>query len=191
MQLRGNKPGSSSLEDLENWLKGRTIAELYALIDDLTDEDIKFLGEGVGYNLRLAEYGLEHGSGLGIGKTLDSLVRQQLLKKDMVLAAKILTSSASDARMSGVRIPAMSSAGSGNHGLTATLPIWAVKDYLDCDQRCVLEAVGLSHIITAFVKAYTGRLSALCGCSIAAGAGGRLLALLICWGGVYTILPGP
>ncbi len=89
----------------------------------------------------------------------------------MVLAAKILTSAASDARMAGVKLPAMSSAGSGNHGLTATLPIWAAKDFLDCKPRDVLEAIGLCHLLTAYIKAFTGRLSAVCGCSVAAGAG--------------------
>jgi L-cysteine desulfidase len=73
--------------------------------------------------------------------------------------------------MAGVPLPAMSSAGSGNHGLTATLPIWAVKDYIECEKKTVLEAIGISHIITAYVKAFTGRLSAVCGCSVAAGAG--------------------
>ena len=89
----------------------------------------------------------------------------------MMISARILTSAASDARMAGVKLPAMSSAGSGNHGLTATLPIWAVKDYVECDRKTILESIGLSHIVTAYVKAHTGRLSAVCGCSIAAGAG--------------------
>jgi L-cysteine desulfidase len=65
----------------------------------------------------------------------------------------------------------MSSAGSGNHGLTAILPIWAIKDFIDHDKETVLRAIALSHIITAYVKAHTGRLSAVCGCSVAAGAG--------------------
>lgn len=73
--------------------------------------------------------------------------------------------------MAGVKLPAMSSAGSGNHGLTAVLPIWAVKEFIECEKKSILEAIGLSHIITAYVKAHTGRLSAVCGCSIAAGAG--------------------
>jgi L-cysteine desulfidase len=169
---RGNVgDGQGTLGDLEAWLKGLSLAELFALIDDLDDEDVAFLKEGVQFNVRLAEYGLKHGCGLGVGKTLDRLARQRLIQRDMVLSAKILTSAASDARMAGVKMPAMSSAGSGNHGLTAILPIWAVKDYVECDERTVFEAIGLSHIITAFVKAYTGRLSAVCGCSIAAGAG--------------------
>ena len=171
LSKRSNGDSKGELFDLEAWLRELSLPELLGLVDDLDTEDIRFLEEGVQYNLRLADYGLKHGSGLGVGKTLDRLVRQQLIEKDMILAAKILTSAASDARMSGVKMPAMSSAGSGNHGLTAILPIWAVKDYLECDKRDVFEAIALSHIITAFIKAYTGRLSALCGCSIAAGAG--------------------
>ncbi len=156
---------------VEAWLKELPFSRLLELIEDLDVEDLAFLEEGVRYNLRLAEYGLKHASGLGIGMTLERLVRQKLIKKDMIISARILTSAASDARMAGVKMPAMSSAGSGNHGLTATLPIWAVKDYIECDHKTVLESIGLSHLVTAYVKAYTGRLSAVCGCSIAAGAG--------------------
>jgi L-cysteine desulfidase len=109
---------------------------------------------------------------MGVGVTLERRVREGLLKRDMMLAARILTSAASDARMAGAKLPAMSSSGSGNHGLAAILPIWAVKDYVVWeDERRILRAVALSHIVTAYVKAHTGRLSAVCGCSIAAGAG--------------------
>jgi len=90
----------------------------------------------------------------------------------MMLSARILASSACDARMSGVKMPAMSSAGSGNHGLTAILPIWAVREYVHgVDEKVVLEGIALSHIVTGYIKAHTGRLSAVCGCSIAAGSG--------------------
>lgn len=184
---RGDGRSKSALDDLEAWLRGLFLAELFGFIDDLDAEDLRFLEEGVRFNLRLAEYGLKHGCGLGVGKTLDRLVRQRLIRKDMILAAKILTSAASDARMAGVKMPAMSSAGSGNHGLTAILPIWAVKDYLECDRRAVLEAIGLSHIITAFVKAHTGRLSALCGCSIAAGAGATAGVTYLLGGSLHHI----
>ena len=171
--LAGGKNGGqkSKLLRVEAWLKQLSLADLVELLDDLDDDDFSFLEEGVQYNMRLAEYGLKHGSGLGIGKTLERLVRQGLIRKDMIVASRILTAAASDARMAGVSLPAMSSAGSGNHGLTAILPIWAVKDYIECDSQVVLEAIGISHIITAYIKAHTGRLSAVCGCSVAAGAG--------------------
>jgi len=166
-----NNGQKSNLMDVEAWLKQLNLSDLVELLDDLDDDDFAFLEEGVQYNMRLAEYGLKYGSGLGIGKTLERLSRQGLIRKDMVVASRILTAAASDARMAGVSLPAMSSAGSGNHGLTAILPIWAVKDYIECDGKVVLEAIAISHIITAYVKAHTGRLSAVCGCSVAAGAG--------------------
>ena len=167
----GSGDGKRRLADLEAWLKGLSLDQLLELLDDLDDEDLKFLKSGVDVNMRLADYGLKHGPGLGVGRTMERLVRQGLMKRDMITAARILASSAADARMSGVKLPAMSSAGSGNHGLTAILPIVAVEKFITVDHRTTLEAIGLSHIITAYVKAHTGRLSAICGCSVAAGAG--------------------
>jgi L-cysteine desulfidase len=163
--------GKGRLAELEAWLKDQNLEQLLELLDDLDQDDLAFLESGVDVNRRLADYGLKHGSGLGVGRTLERLVRQGLMKRDMITAARILTSSAADARMAGVKLPAMSSAGSGNHGLTAILPIVAIEEFIQVDRRTVLEAIGLSHIITAYVKAYTGRLSAICGCSVAAGAG--------------------
>lgn len=165
------KGGRNLLAELEEWLRELTLEDILKLVDDLDEDDLAFLEEGLRYNLKLAEYGLKHGSGLGVGKALDRLLRQKLLVKDMSTSAKVLTSAAADARMGGAKLPAMSSGGSGNHGLTAILPIWAIKDFIDHDHSTVLKAIGLSHIITAYVKAHTGRLSAVCGCSVAAGAG--------------------
>lgn len=157
---------------METWLKSLSLENLLTLLDDLDSEDLRFLKEGVNYNIKLAEHGLTHASGLEVGSTLERLVREGILKKDIMLAARILTSAASDARMSGAKLPAMSSAGSGNHGLTAILPIWATKEFVVLeDDTLVLKAIALSHIVTGYVKAHTGRLSAVCGCSVAAGAG--------------------
>lgn len=171
LSAAGAEGKGNSLAELETWLRKLTMDGLLGLLDDLDTEDLDFMEEGVEANTRLAEYGINHDCGLGVGRALEGLARQGLIQRDMILAARILTSSAADARMAGAKLPAMSSAGSGNHGLTAILPIWAVKDFIDTDHTTVLKAIALSHIITGFVKAYTGRLSALCGCSVAAGAG--------------------
>lgn len=165
------KGGKHTLAELEAWLRELTLEQILELTAELDDSDLDFLEVGVNHNLALAEYGLKHGSGLGIGKAIDRLIKQKLMVKDMSSSARRLTSAAADARMGGAKLPAMSSAGSGNHGLTAILPIWAMKDFIDHDRETVLRAIGLSHIITAYVKAHTGRLSAVCGCSVAAGAG--------------------
>jgi L-cysteine desulfidase len=156
---------------LEAWLQGQTLSSLVDLVQQADDQDLASLRQGVDMNLKLAEYGLDQSTGLGVGQTLAGLAEEGVLKKDMLLAAKILTAAAADARMAGASLPAMSSAGSGNNGLTAILPIWAAGEFLDCPEKTLLQAIGLSHLVTAFIKTHTGRLSAVCSCSLAAGAG--------------------
>ncbi|MDZ7758810.1 MAG: L-serine ammonia-lyase, iron-sulfur-dependent, subunit alpha [Desulfovermiculus sp.] len=160
-----------SVGHLEAWLKEQSLSSLLALLQQADDQDLAFLRQGVDMNRKLAEYGLAHASGLGVGQALAGLAEEKILNKDMLLAAKILTAAAADARMAGVSLPAMSSAGSGNNGLTAILPIWAAGEFLDCPEKTLLQAIGLSHLVTAYIKTHTGRLSAVCSCSLAAGAG--------------------
>ncbi len=179
--------GKSEVAEMEAWLKELSLENLLELIDDLDTEDLNFLDEGIRYNMRLAEFGLKNSSGLGVGKTLERLARQGVIKRDMILASRILTSAAADARLGGVKLPAMSSAGSGNHGLTAILPIRAVWDFVEIDKKVMLEAIAISHIITAYIKSYTGRLSAVCGCSIAAGAGAAAGVTFLLGGGIHHI----
>lgn len=182
--LHDNEPDRIKVEE---WIKGLTLDDLLELVDQLDDEDRKFLKEGVTVNMRLAEHGLKHGPGLGVGRAFEQLINQNLIGRDMVLAARMLASAAADARMAGVNLPAMSSAGSGNHGLTAILPIWAVKDYVPACEDVVVEALALSHMITACVKAHTGRLSAVCGCSVAAGAGAAAGVAYLLGGSTHQI----
>ena len=170
--LSSSTQDHSEIYRLEEFLKGKTLEELIALVEGMDDEDFDFVMEGVKYNLELSKHGLTFGGGLAVGKTLELLVEKGFAKKDMILDARILASSACDARMSGAKLPAMSSAGSGNHGLTAILPIWAVKKHMASpDPKEVLRAIALSHVVTGYIKSHTGRLSAVCGCSVAAGAG--------------------
>ena len=182
--LRKPGPGNTGgLADLEEWLRGLSLADLAELACTVDQEDLEFLEECVRVNLLLADYGLEHGPGLGVGRALARLADRGMLGRDMVLSARMLTAAAADARMSGVKMPAMSSAGSGSHGLTAVLPVCAVRDFVDATPRRALEAVALSHLVTGYVKAHTGRLSALCGCSVAAGSGATAGAAYLLGGG--------
>lgn len=164
-------PGGHDVRQVEQWLKEQTLAALLGLAEQATDAELAFVRQGVEMNQRLAEYGLAHGCGLGVGQALEGMAQNGVLQRDMLLAAKIVTAAAADARMAGVGLPAMSSAGSGNNGLTAILPIWAAGAFLDCLDSTLLKAIALSHLVTAYIKTYTGRLSAVCSCSLAAGAG--------------------
>lgn len=157
--------------ELEKWLKSLSLESLFSLTNDLDLEDMEFIEQGMQYNMQLVNYGLKNGPGLSVGKTLAQLEKQQVIKRDMIFSARMMTAAAADARMAGVKLPAMSCAGSGNQGLTAVLPIWAVKDYIRHSRKSIFKAIALSYIITSYIRAHIGRLAALCGSSIAGGAG--------------------
>ncbi|MGD9675761.1 MAG: L-serine ammonia-lyase, iron-sulfur-dependent, subunit alpha [Candidatus Bipolaricaulia bacterium] len=76
-----------------------------------------------------------------------------------------------EARMSGAPVHVMSSAGSGNAGITAVVPIVLLAESIHADEDTVARSVLLSHATTSYVKARLGRVSPLCGCAVAAGAG--------------------
>ena len=166
-----SKAGGHDVLHLEQWLQKQSLDTLLHMLDQIDEQDLARLRQGVDMNHQLALYGLTHAPGLGVGRALSDLADEQVLCRDMLLEAKIMTAAAADARMAGINLPAMSSAGSGNNGLTAILPIWAVREYVQCSESTLLQGIGLSHLITAFIKTHTGRLSAVCSCSLAAGAG--------------------
>jgi L-cysteine desulfidase len=101
----------------------------------------------------------------------------------------VLTAAASDARMSGTTLPVMSSNGSGNNGLTAILPLVAYSKKIEVDDERMAKSLAISHLINSYIKNYIGRLSAICGCGVAAGTGaGAALAWLM--GASYDQIDG-
>ncbi|MCR4401538.1 MAG: L-serine ammonia-lyase, iron-sulfur-dependent, subunit alpha [Firmicutes bacterium] len=150
-----------------------TYSEVIRLADQMDDEDVRFLMEGARLNKRIAEYGLEKGSisGLGLGKGMKTLLDQRRLGEDLGYLIKAYCYAAADARMAGAPLAVMSSAGSGNHGITAVLPVYLVGEALLKSEREVARAIAQSHLSTSFVKSRIGRLSSVCGCVVAAGAG--------------------
>jgi len=101
--------------------------------------------------------------------------------------AKYLTSVASFARMSGYPLPVMSCAGSGNHGLTAILPVVAVGEKKRLDPDKLIRGVALSLLVTIYVKSFTGTLSPVCGCGVAAGVGASAGITYILGGSIEQI----
>ncbi|AEE14886.1 UPF0597 protein yhaM [Thermodesulfobium narugense DSM 14796] len=146
-------------------IKGFSISELLDFAKDVEIEKIEFINDGIEMNKKIAYSGLQEDVGVGIGKFVRS-------KADNVESLAVaLTVSASEARMSGYPLPVMSSAGSGNHGLVAIIPIAIIGEKSGFNKEEVIRAVTLSHLLTSYVKSYTGVLSPLCGCGIAAGVG--------------------
>lgn len=138
------------------------------LIEYVNTEDINellFLQEGISMNLTLADVGLNVDLGIGISKHYKNNIVNTSTR------AKAYTVAASEARMSGYPLPVMSSAGSGNHGLVAIIPISVIGRDKEYSEDQIIRSVALSHLITIFVKVQIGALSPVCGCGVAAGVG--------------------
>lgn len=132
-------------------------------------DELSLLEQGVNMNLGLAKEGLA--MEVGIAKKFEKLVKDGLMHEDLMYRAQLLCAAASEARMAGSKLAAMSSAGSGNHGITVFLTNYAVAEKMGLSRESLLRALALSNLVTFYIKSYTGTLSAMCGCGVAAGIG--------------------
>lgn len=165
------KAEAQTTEKKENIMDTITIQEIVENVEHMNLEDIKFLLDGVTMNMDMAKYGLENEIGIGVGRGIKESMEEGLLGDGIMTEAMLLTAAASDARMGGAKLPVMSSNGSGNHGLTAILPIVAYSSKYQQSDEKLAKALAISHLVTAYVKNFTGRLSAVCGCGVAASTG--------------------
>jgi L-cysteine desulfidase len=173
----GKKGGD---DQLTPWLKSRKVSEIIDIIRRIPDDDIAFMLNGRDMNLAVANKGLSDKIGMGVGYNIYRMMNKGIVSGDIGSYAAALTAAGADVRMAGFRMPVMSSAGSGNHGITAILPVVAVAQKTGAGDKAQARALALSHIITVYIKSYTGKLSALCGCAVAAAIGASAgIALLM------------
>lgn len=161
-------------QDMDNsvdseFIKDLTINQIREASETIDINDLTFILDGVKMNKEAAMEGLRRDSGLKWGASLLKLQKEGKISKDASTTARILTAAGSDLRMSGGGCPIMTSGGSGNQGLGVILPIAVVAEDSNIAEEKLIRAVFLAHSINIFVKKYTGKLSAMCGCAIAAG----------------------
>ena len=142
------------------------IQDFYEFAQQVPLEDIAFLEEAVDLNMALAQTGLEKKMGACFGLGFSDMPGDSTY-----LRAKALAAAASDARMSGANLSAMSCAKSGNVGITASVPLVVLAEDLRKPRGELLRAICLSYLMTIYVKNHIGRLSAMCACAIAASIG--------------------
>lgn len=171
----GSLRGGSYVNDL----LAMDFGGLWRLAGDFGPQVESELLEGPAMNMALAEAGLSADWGMRIGRTLLSGAPGG----DLLWRAKAYSAAAADARMDGANLPAMSSAGSGNHGIVALIPPALAAADMGKSARELAEAVALSHLVTGYIKARTGRLTPICGCSVAAGAGAASALVRLSGGG--------
>lgn len=161
-----------------------TLQEIYDFANEVDYGDISFILESRDMNLKLSREGLSADYGLKVGKTINSERYKEVFGNDFMSFAMALTAAASDARMAGCTLPAMSNSGSGNQGITVTMPVIAYALKYDIPDERLARALVLSHLTAIHIKGYLGKLSALCGCVIAST--GASCGITFLRGGSYT-----
>ncbi|MBD5641279.1 MAG: serine dehydratase subunit alpha family protein [Desulfovibrio sp.] len=156
-----------------------SLRKIYDFASTTPIEPIEFILEASRMNRAVAEEGLANKYGLGVGKSMDAQTRLQILSDDMLNFAVKLTAAAADARMAGVMMPVMSNSGSGNQGITCTMPVVACAIRLDKPDEDLARALIMSHLTAIHIKHHLGRLSAHCGAMVAATAAACGIALLL------------
>jgi len=138
----------------------------YAEVRDLLDAQISC-------NMNIAEEGLHKAYGARVGKTLLGDGAGEVRTK-----AKAMAAAASDARMSGCDLPVVINSGSGNQGITASLPVVEYAKSLGVDDERLYRALILSNLVALYQKSYIGKLSAYCGVVSAACGSGAAITYL-------------
>lgn len=144
-----------------------TVEEILEFAQQADLKNIAFILESVKLNQALSLEGLLGDYGLKVGKTIASTGHRELFGTSILTHAMAATAAASDARMAGCILPAMSNSGSGNQGITVTMPVIAFAGKIGATEEQLARALVLSHLIAIHIKGYLGKLSALCGCVIA------------------------
>ena len=161
---------------------GLTVREIYDFACTADYKDIDFILDDRTLNLALAKEGLDGDYGLRVGKAIREN-QLEVFGDDLMSYAMGLTAAASDARMAGCTLPAMSNSGSGNQGITVSMPIIAYALKYGIADEPLARALILSNLVAIHIKGYLGKLSALCGCVVAST--GSACGIVYLQGGTY------
>lgn len=142
-------------------------------------EMIRFIKEAARLNDALANEGMNGHYGLQIGATLKRQSEQGLLADCLMSRVLMRTTAASDARMGGASLPAMTNSGSGNQGIAATVPVIVVAEYIKADEEALIRALMLSHMMAIYIHGKLPKLSALCAVTTASMGAAAGMAWLL------------
>ena len=177
--LDERKPSSeqANVQDVE-----LTLQRVYDFATTSPVEELQFILESRRLNKAAAESAFAADYGHSLGKTLRGEKEIKIMGDSIFSRILSYTSSACDARMGGAMVPVMSNSGSGNQGITATLPVVVYGEECGASEEQIIRALTLSHLTVIYIKQSLGRLSALCGCVVAASGSSCGITYLMCGG---------
>lgn len=158
--------GSASDDDGET--VDLTLRKVYDFATTAPLDEIRFILDTARLNKAAAEQSFKGDYGHGLGKMLRGNYEHKVMGDSVFSHILSYTSGACDARMAGAMIPVMSNSGSGNQGISATLPVVVYAEENGKSEEELIRALMLSHLTVIYIKQSLGRLSALCGCVVAA-----------------------
>lgn len=163
-----------------------TLAQLHDYALKVPAEELTFIRKAFELNYALCQ------AGIGSPKTTYArcLLESndgQMISDDEQKTASLLCNAAIEARVLGLPEPAMSITGSGAHGIIATMPLYAAYKVRGYSEEMLLRATALSYLVCMYIKEYSGKLSAFCGCAIAAGTGMACGLVLLRGGSTKTM----
>ena len=160
---------AAATSDEETQVPELNLRKVYEFATTTPLDELRFILETKRLNTAAAERSFQGNYGHQLGKILkNSKSEEQLLGNNTFSHILSYTSAACDARMAGAMIPVMSNSGSGNQGITATLPVVVYAEDNNATEEQLIRALTLSHLTVIYIKQSLGRLSALCGCVVAA-----------------------
>lgn len=160
-------------------LSALSLEDIFTFAQEVDIDLIKpVLARQVEFNSRISDYGLRENCGANIGSTLLAAYPD-----DVALRARARAAAASDARMSGCALPVVINSGSGNQGITVSLPVLEYWKQLDAGEDELYRALAISNLSALYVKRYIGSLSAFCGAVVAAS--GAAAAIVYLHGGSH------
>ena len=166
------------LTDLRKELSGETVCHeedlklsfstVYDFAMEMPLDEIRFILETADLNKKAAQASIKGHYGHTVSKTVSGGYGRKYMGDSAYTHMLVMTAAACDARMDGAMIPVMSNSGSGNQGIAATLPVLSFAEDINCSKEQLIRALTLSHLMVIYIKQSLGRLSALCGCVVAA-----------------------
>ena len=154
-----------------------TLAQMVEYLNTVSAQELDFIKEAYKVNYELLQEGLKSPK-TTYGPYLLKKNGGVLVSEDERKTASLFCNGAIEARVIGLSKPAMSITGSGAHGIIATMPLYAVYKINNYTDEQLLRATALSYLVCMYIKEYSGKLSAFCGCAIAAGTG---MACALAW----------
>jgi L-cysteine desulfidase len=172
--------GENTLLDLRQELKGcqgdtstighseLSMRKVYDFATETPIDDLRFILESEHVNKKAAQLAFEGDYGLNLGRMLNGTYETRMVGRSTMPRIVAYTCAACDLRMAGAKVCVMSNSGSGNQGIAATLPVSIFAEDVCASESKLVRALTLSHLTVIYIKQLLGRLSAHCGCVIAA-----------------------